>query len=503
MNDLELEQKMIDEFGITQDIGSAGFIDTRGNLIDLSEGGGMGRTADHRAAIYLMDDYDKYENRSDALDEFLRRTGAIRISAYGDHILLDAEQDPTHEQYKTIRYILSYGIFNNVSVSPPGSSNTHELFNPSIGRVKGAMNKPLDFSEDAINEMNSEEGYAKDMVNDFNRRAKFLNRLTKLAEIQEFLDDEELSEVTNEVLDNLASDFTPTDKKKWSAAKAKAKRKFDVYPSAYANAWASKEYKRMGGGWRKKKKKKKNNAVDSESIEKGANLRRWLKEDWVDISKKDKSGKHPPCGRKDADKGKYPKCRPSKKVNNKTPKTSGEMSKSEKTKATNKKRKVEKNKPSSSAGGGARKPKRAPKISSNYSMLKKIFGEKRMYLGQLKNIIEYANKVHEMLESSGEASVPEWVESHVATISDDISEVYHYLEDHHTSESPYDKEPNETVEQEVSKKIPADRVYMDPELAEILENAEEVGFAGNKEPRRQRALRRRSIMDILDGLDED
>jgi hypothetical protein len=36
-------------------------------------------------------------------------------------------------------------------------------------------------------------------------------------------------------------------------------------------------------------------------------LDRWFKEKWVDISKKDKSGKHPPCGRKDADKGKYPK----------------------------------------------------------------------------------------------------------------------------------------------------------------------------------------------------
>ena len=32
--------------------------------------------------------------------------------------------------------------------------------------------------------------------------------------------------------------------------KAAAKRKFDVYPSAYANAWASKWYKSKGGGWK-------------------------------------------------------------------------------------------------------------------------------------------------------------------------------------------------------------------------------------------------------------
>ena len=42
----------------------------------------------------------------------------------------------------------------------------------------------------------------------------------------------------------------PTSPEKMSRAKAKARSKFDVYPSAYANAYASKEYKKMGGGWR-------------------------------------------------------------------------------------------------------------------------------------------------------------------------------------------------------------------------------------------------------------
>lgn len=45
----------------------------------------------------------------------------------------------------------------------------------------------------------------------------------------------------------------PTNPQLWSRAKAAAKRKFDVYPSAYANAWASKWYKGKGGNWRKKK----------------------------------------------------------------------------------------------------------------------------------------------------------------------------------------------------------------------------------------------------------
>lgn len=42
----------------------------------------------------------------------------------------------------------------------------------------------------------------------------------------------------------------PTDPAKWSASKAAAKKKFDVYPSAYANGWAAKNYKGKGGGWK-------------------------------------------------------------------------------------------------------------------------------------------------------------------------------------------------------------------------------------------------------------
>jgi hypothetical protein len=41
----------------------------------------------------------------------------------------------------------------------------------------------------------------------------------------------------------------PTNPSLWSRVKADAKRKFDVYPSAYANAWAAREYKKRGGGW--------------------------------------------------------------------------------------------------------------------------------------------------------------------------------------------------------------------------------------------------------------
>jgi hypothetical protein len=52
-------------------------------------------------------------------------------------------------------------------------------------------------------------------------------------------------------------DNAPTNPGLWSQAKSKARSKFKVYPSAYANGWASKWYKSKGGGWKKKSKKSK------------------------------------------------------------------------------------------------------------------------------------------------------------------------------------------------------------------------------------------------------
>ena len=49
----------------------------------------------------------------------------------------------------------------------------------------------------------------------------------------------------------------PTNPELWSRAKAAARSKFDVWPSAYASAWAAKYYKSKGGGWRMGKAKKK------------------------------------------------------------------------------------------------------------------------------------------------------------------------------------------------------------------------------------------------------
>ncbi len=53
-----------------------------------------------------------------------------------------------------------------------------------------------------------------------------------------------------EEVEQLDEKNVPTNPGLWSRAKALARSKFDVYPSAYANGWASKWYKSKGGGWK-------------------------------------------------------------------------------------------------------------------------------------------------------------------------------------------------------------------------------------------------------------
>ena len=43
----------------------------------------------------------------------------------------------------------------------------------------------------------------------------------------------------------------PTNSKLYARVKAAARRKFAVYPSAYANAWLVRTYKKRGGKYRR------------------------------------------------------------------------------------------------------------------------------------------------------------------------------------------------------------------------------------------------------------
>lgn len=77
----------------------------------------------------------------------------------------------------------------------------------------------------------------------------------------------------------LAEKNVPTNPELWSRAKSEAKKRFDVYPSAYANGWAAKWYKEKGGGW-KSESNEDNTPADRE----------WGTDSLVNIYKKDTPG---------------------------------------------------------------------------------------------------------------------------------------------------------------------------------------------------------------------
>jgi hypothetical protein len=85
----------------------------------------------------------------------------------------------------------------------------------------------------------------------------------------------------SEDMEQLDEKNVPTSPEKWAQAKSQAKAKFDVYPSAYANGWAAKKYKAMGGGWR----------AESTIVDDAAKFiqEKQLTEDWNKINKQDKT----------------------------------------------------------------------------------------------------------------------------------------------------------------------------------------------------------------------
>ena len=106
----------------------------------------------------------------------------------------------------------------------------------------------------------------------------------------------------------------PDNKKLYEKVKSDAKKKFKVWPSAYASGWLVKEYKRRGGTYSGRKKK-------------DEGLTRWFSEKWINVCKLPKVVN---CGRPKISisnwKKKYPYCRPMYKISPKTPKTAKQLS---------------------------------------------------------------------------------------------------------------------------------------------------------------------------------
>ena len=143
------------------------------------------------------------------------------------------------------------------------------------------------------------------------------------------------------------TDVVFENKELHARVKAEAKKKFKVYPSAYANAWMVKEYKKRGGGFR------------------NDDLKKWFNEKWVRMSAKGEILGE--CGDRDKGEGK-PRCLPLAKAR--------ALSKKERAKTVRAKRKADPKKNRSGAANmvpntfdveyrgeefsGYNKPKRTP-----------------------------------------------------------------------------------------------------------------------------------------------
>ena len=140
----------------------------------------------------------------------------------------------------------------------------------------------------------------------------------------------------------------PINSKLYARVKAEAKKKFNVYPSAYANGWLVKEYKRRGGKYSGKKSKK-------------VGLGRWFDEKWINVCKLPKKV---PCGRPKIAlsewKKKYPYCRPSRRINKKSPSTSNEIPLS----VLKKRCKIKQKNPLKRIGGGKSRRKKSVRRKS-------------------------------------------------------------------------------------------------------------------------------------------
>ena len=175
----------------------------------------------------------------------------------------------------------------------------------------------------------------------------------------------------NENMEQLDEKNKPTNPELWARAIAQAKSKFDVYPSAYANGWASKWYKEHGGDWKTVSEAKKLSSFISS----------------IKYAKLDpKHDKGPKGSTDDEEHG---------AVGEKEWQQQLDHAKKRAMMTTEAKEKTE------------------------YDY------EGDMARGQLQSIISNAQRVHDMLEDND--NLPEWVQSKITLAEDYISTVANYM----------------------------------------------------------------------------
>ena len=206
----------------------------------------------------------------------------------------------------------------------------------------------------------------------------------------------------NENMEQINEKNKPTNPELWSRAIAQAKSKFDVYPSAYANGWASKWYKSKGGGWKSV----------SEAAEVGD----------------DPTSQEMPNGLEK--RGSKTVIRRFKEISEIVmPQVKDDLSGLDKSSFVKK--------------HGLSKSAAKQKLTSEAKEKTEYDYEGDMARGQLQSVINNAQRVHDMLEDND--NLPEWVQSKITLAEDYISTVANYMmseidEEVMQEEDAYDKD---------------------------------------------------------------
>ena len=206
----------------------------------------------------------------------------------------------------------------------------------------------------------------------------------------------------NENMEQINEKNKPTNPELWSRAIAQAKSKFDVYPSAYANGWASKWYKSKGGGWKSV----------SEAAEVGD----------------DPTTQEMPNGLEK--RGSKTVIRRFKEISEIVmPQVKDDLSGLDKSSFVKK--------------HGLSKSAAKQKLTSEAKEKTEYDYEGDMARGQLQSVINNAQRVHDMLEDND--NLPEWVQSKITLAEDYISTVANYMmseidEEVMQEEDAYDKD---------------------------------------------------------------
>jgi len=108
----KLDKKVEKEFGFTNDIGEAGFMDRKGRLLDLSgknQGGPGGyRARDHREINFVRDfkkESTQFGGRTRDMFRAMKQMGLIRLSDDSKNLMVDFVQAPNKKQASLLKIL--------------------------------------------------------------------------------------------------------------------------------------------------------------------------------------------------------------------------------------------------------------------------------------------------------------------------------------------------------------------------------------------------------------